>query len=262
MNIRRVCVISIPIFFAAMFAAGCGNRTASEQPAPEAAQKAADQPAAERQAAEPAAQPAERPAAQPQRRAGRRTAETAPPATPRGAAAEAARRPEPIVLEAGTVLKVRTTSTISTKTHAAGDVFEASLAEPVVVGGRQVLPRGAAVTGRVVDSDPGGRVKGVASLSLALTSIASGGAALPVSTNSVSQQAQSSKKKDAAKVGIGAGIGAAIGAIAGGGKGAAVGAAAGGGAGTAAVLATRGEAATVPAETVLAFELTRPLKLQ
>ncbi len=170
-------------------------------------------------------------------------------------------RPQPVVLEPGTVLKVRTTSAISTKTATAGDVFEASLAEPVVSGGREVLPKGAPVQGRVVEADPGGRVKGLASLSLALTSVNARGTSVPIATGAVSKQAQTTKKKDAAKVGIGAGIGAAIGAIAGGGKGAAIGAATGGGAGTAAVLATRGDAAVVPAESVLTFQLAKPATL-
>lgn len=163
-----------------------------------------------------------------------------------------------MTLAAGTVLQVRTTSAISTKTAEPGDVFEASLAAPVEVDGRVVLPKGAPVRGRVVESDPGGRVKGVASLAVALTSITAGGEAIRVSTDSVAKEASTTKKKDAAKVGIGAGIGAAIGAIAGGGKGAAIGAAAGGGAGTAAVVATRGDPAVIPEESVLRFSLTQP----
>ncbi|HWR54257.1 MAG TPA: hypothetical protein VN428_24330, partial [Bryobacteraceae bacterium] len=154
-----------------------------------------------------------------------------------------------------------TTSALSSKTNAAGDVFEASLAEPVLSGGREVLPRGAAVQGRVTNVDAGGRVKGLATLSLALTAVNARGNSVPIATSAVSKQAETTKKKDATKVGIGAGIGAAIGAIAGGGKGAAIGAATGGGAGTAAVLATRGDAAVIPAESVLTFELTKPATL-
>jgi hypothetical protein len=116
------------------------------------------------------------------------------------------------------------------------------------------------VVGSVTESDAGGRVKGVASLAVALTRITDrAGSPIEVRTQAVSRTAQSTKKKDALKVGIGAGIGAAIGAIAGGGRGAAIGAGAGGAAGTGMVLATRGDAATIPSETVLTFRLSAPV---
>jgi hypothetical protein len=123
-----------------------------------------------------------------------------------------------------------------------------------------VAAKGASVTGKVVESDPGGRVKGVASIAVQLTRLRTeGGQEIEISTNSVAREAATTKKKDATKVGIGAGIGAAIGAIAGGGKGAAIGAVAGAGAGTGAVLATRGGAAVIPSETVLNFKLRYPV---
>jgi hypothetical protein len=61
------------------------------------------------------------------------------------------------------------------------------------------------------------------------------------------------KKRNAVAVGGGAGLGAAIGAIAGGGTGAAIGAAAGAGAGTAGAYATGKREVTLPAETALLF---------
>lgn len=155
---------------------------------------------------------------------------------------------------------MRTITTISTKTAIAGDRFEGTLARDLEVDGYVIAPRGAKVVGEVTDSDAGGRVKGVASLTVRLNRITDhAGDAVPVSTQAVSKAAQSSTKKDALKVGIGAGIGAAIGAIAGGGKGAAIGAGAGGAAGTGMVLATRGDAATIPSETVLTFRLSAPV---
>ena len=138
----------------------------------------------------------------------------------------------------GTSLRVRTTSTITTKTAEAGTPFAGSLAEPLMAGGTEIAPKGARVDGKVVESDPGGRVRGVAHLTVQLTALQVDGKTVPISTATVAQEAPTSKKKDAAKVGIGAGIGAAIGAIAGGGRGAAIGAGAGGAAGTAGALAT------------------------
>ncbi len=79
----------------------------------------------------------------------------------------------------------------------------------------------------------------------------------PRQPNSVA--AQSTKKKDAKKIGIASGVGAAVGAIVGGGKGAAIGAGAGAGAGTAGVLTTRGDAAVIGSESVITFELSEPV---
>lgn len=165
-----------------------------------------------------------------------------------------------VTLPAGTPVEVRTTSTISSKTHAAGTMFTASLERALVSGGRVLAPAGSRVEGMVSAVDAGGKVKGRASLSLRLTSITTAdGRTVACETRSYGVVARGTKKKDALKVGIGAGVGAAIGALAGGGKGAAIGAGAGGGAGTGVVLATRGDPAVVPSESRIRFALTRPV---
>ena len=157
-------------------------------------------------------------------------------------------------------MTVRTTTTLSTKTAQSGQTFTATLEEPLAQGSTVIAPKASTVEGEVVESDPGGRVEGVASISVRLTSLTTpDGRQINLVTNSLTHQAKTTKKKDAAKIGIGAGIGAAIGAIAGGGKGAAIGAGAGAGTGTGAVLATRGDAALIPAETVLQFRLESPV---
>lgn len=178
-------------------------------------------------------------------------------------AVEAAKKavpPKVHTLPAGTEIVVRTITKISTKTAAPGTAFEASLAEPIEHDGFVIAKRGADVGGVVTDSDSGGRVKGRASLSLALRSIVlADGSTAEISTDKEFRAAGSSVKKDTMKVGIASGIGAAIGAIAGGGKGAAIGAGVGGAGGTGVVLATKGDAAELPAETKLTFKLTAPL---
>ncbi|MCU1337873.1 MAG: hypothetical protein JWO19_3454 [Bryobacterales bacterium] len=168
-------------------------------------------------------------------------------------------KPKPVTLGEGTPIKVRTQTSLSTKSAKTGEAFTATLAEPIVVDGKVVAPRGSMVEGRVVNSDPGGRVKGVASISVRLTQIRVAGREVAINTGSIERRARTTKRKDAAKVGIGAGIGAAIGAIAGGGQGAAIGAGAGGAAGTGLVLATHGEPAVLSAESVLTFKLTAPV---
>lgn len=167
--------------------------------------------------------------------------------------------PREYTVPEGTQVVVRTTTQISTKTHQSGQAFEATLHQPLEVDGVVLADRGATVRGQVVEADPGGRVKGVASISVRLTSIEpQGGEPIRIATGPVGQDAATSKKKDAAKVGIASGVGAAIGAIAGGGRGAAIGAGAGAAGGTGVVLATRGDAAVIPAESLLTFRLTAP----
>ncbi len=168
--------------------------------------------------------------------------------------------PRTYTVPAGTPISVRTITALSTKTAAGGTPFEATLHQPIVVDGYTVAPKGATVKGIVTQSDPGGKVKGVASLTVSLASIeAAGGQVVKIDTSNHTQLARKSTKKDAIKVGVASGIGAAIGAIAGGGKGAAIGAGAGGAAGTGAVLMTRGESAVLPSESLLTFKLQAPI---
>ncbi len=84
---------------------------------------------------------------------------------------------------------------------------------------------------------------------------------IPITTNTFAATADSQQKRDAGIIAGGAGVGAAIGAIAGGKKGAAIGAATGGGAGTGVVLATKGEEIHYGPETRLNFTLTNSVRL-
>jgi hypothetical protein len=187
----------------------------------------------------------------------------APPAREATAPARPEYAPPPprvFTIREGTSISISTAKTLSTKLDRNGDRFTASLASPIVDGDWVIAKRGALVEGEIVNSDPGGKVEGRAVLTVKLRSLQlADGRRVALSTNSYTKEAKSTKKKDAAKIGIGAGIGAAIGAIAGGGKGAAIGAAAGGGAGTGVVLATRGDPAEIPSESPLTFRLQAPV---
>lgn len=184
---------------------------------------------------------------------------TAPPSPAASSVAPQPPAPKPITVPAGTQVVVRTTTAISTKDMKTGEHFAATLQQPLVVDGVTLAPKGAEVEGVVVESDPGGRVKGVAQIAVALHSIHTSAGKVEIQTGAYVTQARSSVKKDVTRGAIMTGVGAAIGAIAGGGKGAAVGAGVGAGAGTATAVATRGEAATIPAESVLTFALKAPV---
>ena len=185
-------------------------------------------------------------------------------ATPQAAAPKSSAGPAPEIVEipAGTTLTVAMIDAVGTDTSKAGDTFMASVAESVVVNGKTVLPKGMKVRGRVVTVDEPGRVKGKAAMSLVLTQFVKDGKTYAITTEPFTAQAAAGTKKDALKVGAGAAIGAAIGAIAGGGKGAAIGAAAGGGAGTAAVLATKGDHIKLESEQKVNFVLKQDVKVE
>src|SRR5690349_8023840 len=164
-------------------------------------------------------------------------------------------------IPAGMRLRVALTNAVSSDKSHPGDAFTGVLAEPVVIDGETLLEKGTQVRGRVVDAKGSGRVKGRAVIQLTLTEIMYEGNSLNISTKPYSAVAEATKKRDAAIIGGGAGIGAAIGALAGGGKGALIGAGVGGGAGTATVLATKGKEIRYSPETRIPFTLARSVEI-
>jgi hypothetical protein len=95
-----------------------------------------------------------------------------------------------------------------------------------------------------------------------LKEVAIEGQEYALSTSEISQQGKDglgANKRTAIYTGGGAALGAIIGAIAGGGKGAAIGAGAGGGGGALTQILTKGGSIRIPVETVLTFQLDKPL---
>src|ERR1035438_6844571 len=140
--------------------------------------------------------------------------------------------PEPhkVTLNAGMLLPVRLVDGLSSERNAPGDAFLATLDKELVVDGFVIAERGARVEGRVVASDKGGRVQGVASLAVELVRLrTSDGQTVAIRTDGFERRAEQTRQQDAARIGGGAALGAVIGALAGGGKGAAIGAGVGGG---------------------------------
>ncbi len=158
-----------------------------------------------------------------------------------------------VSIPAGTAIRVRLNQAVSSNGSSAGQEFTAALSEPLVVNGQTVAPKGANAYGKVVSARPSGRLKTPAALYLRLTGIDVNGKRQAITTRSVGQTGHSHKKRNIGMIGGGAGVGAAIGALAGGGKGAAIGAAAGAGAGTATAAITGKKDIHYPAETALTF---------
>jgi hypothetical protein len=167
--------------------------------------------------------------------------------------------PREYTLPAGTRIPVRTTTTLSTQQAVEGAAFTGVLERDLAVDGTVLAREGANVSGVVVSSDPGGRVKGVASLAIGITSIAGAdGDPIRVRTRAHTAVAPKATGRDVKRGAIMTGAGAAVGALAGGGKGAAVGAGVGAAAGVGTAMATRGKPAVIPAETLVQFSLRAP----
>ena len=169
--------------------------------------------------------------------------------------------PAPIVVPAGTTLTVTLDQAVGTKDNSSGDRFDASLAAPVTVEGREVIPAGAKAVGTVVTAASAGHLKGGATLALTLDSLRVKGEKYSIETSQYEEVGKGRGKRTIIGGGGGAALGAIVGGIAGGGKGAAIGAAAGGGAGTAGAAYTGKRDITLPAETRLHFKLRRSLQI-
>jgi hypothetical protein len=168
---------------------------------------------------------------------------------------------EEIVIPRGTQLRVRIDETVDTRRNRTGDEFHASLAEPVVVHGQTVVPKGTPFIGHVTGATPSGRLEGRATLDLALISFELKGKEYAIQTGTVDRVSTAHKKRNIELIGGGSGLGALIGGIAGGGKGALIGAGAGAAAGTAGAAATGKKEVGISAESLLTFPLKAAVTL-
>jgi hypothetical protein len=165
-----------------------------------------------------------------------------------------------LTIPAGTWISVRNDQRLSSDHNQAGDTFTATLAQPLVANGFVVARRGQILSGRVVEAEKAGKVKGTSHLGLELTDIALvDGQQLPVRTQLIQYSGGTSQGRDASAIGTTTALGAAVGAAADGGFGAGVGAAAGAAASTIGVLLTRGRATEIYPETTLTFRTTEPV---
>jgi hypothetical protein len=179
-----------------------------------------------------------------------------------------------VPLPAGTVVHCRITQTLTTKLDYQGDAFAAQVSEPVLLNGREVIPVGATVEGRIAQMDRPGRIKGVGKMRLtperitlpdgrsfpmsAIVLAAYGADGAEVDGNEGTIKGASSRAQDAQEIAGGGAIGAVVGLIA---SHPLTGAVIGGTVGLVDRLRRRGKDLTLPAGTQLDYQLTQPLEV-
>ncbi|HEU4981778.1 MAG TPA: BON domain-containing protein [Acidobacteriaceae bacterium] len=170
----------------------------------------------------------------------------------------------PVTIPAGTLLRVRLDQPLDTAHLQDGTIFQATNAVDVYERGVLAIPRGAALTGRVVATGEGGKGKlgGSAVLSLQLTNVNLAGRIFPLVTDVWSTRGPNKAGYTASNTAGGAVLGAIIGGIIGRGAGAAIGAGVGAAGGLAASEATHGPHVILPVESQVDFHLAAPATVQ
>lgn len=180
---------------------------------------------------------------------------------------------ETLTLPAGSTMYVRLITTLSTRTNENGDPFSGKVIEPITYDGKEVVPAGSILEGRVAFVKQPGRVKGVGEMRLVAETIttpdevrysisagleeAEGAEGAKVKDEEGTIKGPSSKKGDVVSAGVGAGVGAAAGAITAGGKGSLYGAGLGAAIMGVRSLFKRGKDIILPQGTELTFVINR-----
>jgi len=188
--------------------------------------------------------------------------------------AESAEKGEQASIPASTVLHCRISQTLTTKLNYQNDSFTANVSEPVMIGGRDVIPVGATIEGRIVHLERPGRVRGVGQMRLSPERLTlPDGRSFPLSATLTSAygaenakvvgsegtvKGPSSRSGEMLEIGGGSIIGLALGAVA---VHPLVGMTLGGAAGFVDHMRHHGKDLTLPIGTQLNYELTRALDL-
>ena len=176
---------------------------------------------------------------------------------------------------AGTALRARLQTTLSTFSNKAGDAFTGQVTQAVTVDGQTLIPVGTTLQGRVTKVSEPRRIKGRPTIGILPEAMTlASGEKLPLSAtlvdtnlrdgSDVNEEGQfkgpSHDRKDLLLLGAGTGGGILIGALSAGAKGSGIGAVIGGGAAIGYWLYQR-NAAVLPMGTELVIELDGPLTL-
>jgi BON domain len=185
--------------------------------------------------------------------------QVAPPQAPPAPAPPPPPQPQQVQIPGGSTMTIRMIDSVDSSVNQPGEIFHASLDQPLISGDRVVVPKGADVYVRLVNASSAGRMTGSSELRLELVKLEFQGQSYPLVSSTYTLNGSSRGKDTAKKVGAGAVLGTLIGAIAGGGKGAAIGAGVGAAAGGGYQASTHGKQVRIPSETKLDFQLEQPL---
>lgn len=180
-----------------------------------------------------------------------------------------------LVVPHGTRIRARLETTLNSRSHRQGDRFTVKVAESILVGGVEAIPTGSIIEGRVSRVKRAGRVQGRAEMNLSYDRVVFPGGideAIVASQADLDHEDRidrsegtikgaSSRKRDAARIGIAAAGGAGIGLAYGGGGGGVLGAAIGGLVGLVDRMWQRGKPVRIPAGTLMIIRLDRPLQI-
>ena len=167
-----------------------------------------------------------------------------------------------VVIPSGSLLRIRVSRSLSSNRTPAGTVFDGIVTNDVVSGGVIAIPRGAGVTGTVVDAKSSGVLKGRGEMSIQLTQVTLGGKTYPIVSDVWAHNGGDKTIETINKTaGFGAG-GALVGALAGGGEGAAIGAGVGAALGLGSSAASGRGQVFIPAEGVITFHLAQAAPVQ
>lgn len=176
-------------------------------------------------------------------------------------------------LPTGTALKMKLENTLATFSSQGGDPFSARVTEPVILGGKTVVPIGTTVQGRVTRTSEPRRIAGKPTIAIfPETMVLPNGDRFMLNATLVDTdrgrgtdvnnegqfKGSGHDGKDVTQIAMGTGGGMLVGGLIGGGKGLLVGGAIGASA-TVAHWLGKHRSATLPAGSELVMELSRPL---
>jgi hypothetical protein len=119
----------------------------------------------------------------------------------------------PAAIPAGTPLTIHLRLSLSSASSRSGDPFEAILDEPIVIQGHTLAPKGAILSGRVLEARASDQFHEPGYLRLGLTAISLNGKSVPIQTSSIFMKRGSHEQRNVTIIRDGSGSkGALIGA--------------------------------------------------